>query len=83
MNHDRIQRALSECVKLLQDPERARAAASLLWYNNSEELKEDLNSLRNNLDNVLFSLDLDSLELPEPDLDINFDIDFELPELIL
>jgi hypothetical protein len=83
MNHDRIQRALSECVKLLQDPERARAAASLLRYNNSEELKEDLNSLRNNLDNVLFSLDLDSLELPEPDLDIDFDTDFELPELIL
>lgn len=83
MNHDRIQRALSECVKLLQDPERARAAASLLRYNNSEELKEDLNSLRNNLDNVLFSLDLDSLELPEPELDIDFDTDFEFPELIL
>lgn len=58
MNHDRIQRALSECVKLLQDPERARAAASLLRYNNSEELKEDLNSLRNNLDNVCSLLTL-------------------------
>lgn len=61
----------------------SRAAASLLRYNNSEELKEDLNSLRNNLDNVLFSLDLDSLELPEPELDIDFDTDFEFPELIL
>ena len=92
MNKERIQNTLTECVKLLQDPERARAAASLLRYKDSEELKEDLNSLRNNLDNILFSLDLDSLDLdkikidlPEfdSDIDIDFDKDFEWPDLIL
>lgn len=88
MNKERIQNTLTECVKLLQDPERARAAASLLRYKDSEELKEDLNSLRNNLDNILFSLDVDSLELEQlqldlPELDIDFDKDFELPDLIL
>lgn len=88
MNKERIQNTLTECVKLLQDPERARAAASLLRYKDSEELKEDLNSLRNNLDNILFSLDTDSLELEQlqldsPELDIDFDKDFEWPDLIL
>ena len=88
MNKERIQNTLTECMKLLQDPERARAAASLLRYKDSEELKEDLNSLRNNLDNILFSLDTDSLELEQlqldsPELDIDFDKDFEWPDLIL
>lgn len=88
MNTTRIQNALDECMKLLQDPERARAAASLLRYDDSEALKEDLNALRSSFKLCSFDLDLDALELEPLDTDIqdpifDMDLDFELPDLIL
>lgn len=95
MNKERIQSTLTECMKLLQDPERARAAASLLRYDDSEALKEDLNALRSSFTLYSQDINVDSLELeplkldlPEidfdlPGLDFDTEPEFELPDLIL